>query len=51
MNLGGFRTQGIIQFSARSSVKMMAVAAGAPAVEPTIKGEEYTKMIHNYMDA
>jgi transketolase len=30
---------------------MMAVAAGAQAVEPTISGEAYTKMIENYMDS
>ena len=51
INLGGFRSQGINQNAARSSVKMMAVAAGAPAVEPTISGEAYTKMITNYMDS
>lgn len=48
--IGGFRSQLANQNAPRSSVKMMAVAAGAPAVEPTISGEAYTKMIENYMD-
>ena len=35
--------------ASRTSTIMMGVAAGQ-AMEPTISGDAYTKMIENYMD-